>query len=536
MNLASEAPIATKIRRMAERVRWGHPEITRRAIDPCRLAIEGDPGSPEPFAFLVLGDSGTGLHRRDSPQRRVAEQLLAHGGDARFLLHTGDVVYQVGSSEQYRDNFIRPYREWIVGGDDWRRLPYDRLVFRVPFLPVPGNHDYYDLPPTLALLSGLTALPRRLLRSWIDLDVGWHGSFVGQAWARAFLDGLSEVGEARLGDHLDQTRTGRVDGARCLLYRPGAFTRLPNRYYQLRWAGVDVFALDSNTFNQPLPGGVEGQPGAADLRRRRAALDAERSALLRPFTATAVAPAVAAADGEDAEDARDDRFTKAEQLDEQIRDIDKQLASGAAARAGRAPAVDGDQLDWFAEALIASWRNPAVRGRLLVLHHPPVVTEASKWDQGQTLAVRAQLRRTLDRVAAALGSLPAGRPLIDLAFSGHAHCLEVLQTADTGHGDAHIPWLICGGSGHSLRRQRRQGPLLQETVDGRERPLARSQLFLGRSGRGASLRRTYSGLRVEVAGGTPLRLRLIPLVAEKAEGRWRQGPLEPILLPSDGPG
>ena len=98
MNLASEAPIATKIRRMAERVRLGHPEITRRGIDPCRLAIEGDPGSPEPFAFLVLGDSGTGLHRRDSPQRRVAEQLLAHGGDASFLLHTGDVVYQVGSS------------------------------------------------------------------------------------------------------------------------------------------------------------------------------------------------------------------------------------------------------------------------------------------------------------------------------------------------------------------------------------------------------------------------------------------------------
>jgi len=66
---------------------------------------------------------------------------LAHGADARFLLHTGDVVYQVGSSEQYPDNFIRPYREWLVGGKDWRRLRYDRLVFRVPFLPVLGNHD-----------------------------------------------------------------------------------------------------------------------------------------------------------------------------------------------------------------------------------------------------------------------------------------------------------------------------------------------------------------------------------------------------------
>ncbi|MDM7951819.1 MAG: metallophosphoesterase [Cyanobium sp. CZS 25K] len=498
MNLASEAGVATKIRRMADRVRWGHPEIARRGIDPCRLAIEADPGSPEAFSFLVLGDSGTGLHRRDSPQRRVAEQLLAHGADARFLLHTGDVVYQVGSSEQYPDNFIRPYREWLVGGEDWRRLRYDRLVFRVPFLPVLGNHDYYDLPLPLALLAGLTAPPRRLLRSWIHLDVGWHGSHVGQAWARAFLDVLAAVPEADLGEHLARTRTATVDGARCLLYRPGDFTRLPHRHYTFRWAGVDVFALDSNTFNQPLP--AAGDDG--DLRRRRQGLDAERAALLLSLGPLS---------GD--EDARDDRAAKAEQLDEQIRDIDKQLAGGPVA-------VDEAQLDWFAAALIASWRNPAVRGRLLVLHHPPYVTEASKWDQGQTLAVRARLRRVLDRVAAALGPLPAGRPLLDLAFSGHAHCLELLSTGDTGHGDAHIPWAICGGSGYSLRRQRPEGPALLEGPAGAGRVVARSRLFLGRSGRGAALRRAYSALRVDVAAGTPLKLTLTPLVAEKAAGRW----------------
>ncbi len=499
MNLASEAGIATKVGRMAERVRWGHPEIARRGIDPCRLAIEGDPGSPEAFSFLVLGDSGTGLHRRDSPQRQVAEQLLAHGADARFLLHTGDVVYQVGSSEQYPDNFIRPYREWLMGGEDWRRLRYDRLVFRVPFLPVLGNHDYYDLPLPLGLLAGLTAPPRRLLRSWLDLDVGWHGSYVGQAWARAFVDVLSAVPEADLGEHLACTRTATVDGARCLLYRPGQFTRLPHRHYSFRWAGVDVFALDSNTFNQPLPAGADD----GDLRRRRQRLDAERASLLLSLGPLS---------GD--EDARDDRAAKAEQLDEQIRDIDKQLSGGPLA-------VDEAQLDWFSDALIASWRNPAVRGRLLVLHHPPYVTEVSKWDQGQTLAVRAQLRRELDRVAAALGDLPAGRPLLDLAFSGHAHCLELLSTGDTGHGDAHIPWAICGGSGYSLRRQRPEGPELLEGPPGSERVVARSRLFLGRSGRGSALRRAYSALRVDVTAGTPLKLTLTPLVAEKAHGAWR---------------
>ncbi|MDM7937467.1 MAG: hypothetical protein QUV06_08430 [Cyanobium sp. CZS 48M] len=66
------------------------------------------------------------------------------------------------ASEQYPDNFIRPYREWIVGGEDWRRLRYD-----------------LSLP--LGLLVGLTAPLRRFLPSWMDLDVGWHGSSVGRA-------------------------------------------------------------------------------------------------------------------------------------------------------------------------------------------------------------------------------------------------------------------------------------------------------------------------------------------------------------------
>ncbi|KEF40866.1 MAG: metallophosphoesterase [Cyanobium sp. CACIAM 14] len=519
MNVASEAAIATKIRRMQQRVRWGHPEFARQGIDPCRLAIEGDPAGPEAFSFLVLGDSGSGRRRRHNPQRQVAEQLLAHGADARFLLHTGDVVYLVGSSEQYPENFIRPYREWIVGGEDWRTLRYDRLVFRVPFLAVAGNHDYYDLPLPLALLSGLSAPSRRLLGSWIELDVGWHGSFVGQAWSRAFLDVLAAVPEPRLAEHLRRTRSASVNGRRCLLYRPGAFTRLPNRYYVARWAGVDVFALDSNTFNAPLSAGADrdGDGPAAVLARRRE-LESRHAGLLRSL-----------ADARPADDdLLDDRLVKAEELEEQIRDIDKRLASGAAARAGQPPPLDREQLDWFTQALVASWRDPAARGRLLVLHHPPVVTEASKWDQGQTLAVRHQLRNALDRAAAALGERPAGRPLLDLAFAGHAHCLEALRVGATGHGDAHIPWVICGGSGYSLRRQRPEGPVLREGPPGVERELARSHLFLGRSGRGSELRRSYSALRVDVAAGSPLRLTLTPLVAERAQGQWRTYRLPPF--------
>lgn len=525
MTFASEAGIASKIRRMAERVRWGHPALAAAGIDPCRLVLEGDPGGGEAFSFLVIGDSGTGRRGRNDPQRLVAELLLAHGEDARFLLHTGDVVYLVGSSEQYRHNFIRPYREWLVGGEHWRRLRHSELVFRRPFLPVLGNHDYYDLPLPLALLSLLTALPRRLLRPWVNLDVGWHGSYCGRAWSEAFVDRLAAVPEQSLQAHLASTRSAAADGAdggRALLYRPGRFTRLPHRYYASRWAGIDLFALDSNTFNQPLAG-VSDPAGRETLLQHRQALEAEQTVLLRELGGDWLT----GRHDDQADDSRADALGLAEELDERIRDIDKQLASAAAARAGRPPALDGEQLAWFERQLLASWQNPAVRGRLLVLHHPPYVTEATKWNQAQTLAVRCQLQRVFDRVATRLGERREGRPLVDLAFSGHAHCLELVQVADNGRGDAGIPWVVCGGSGYSLRRQRLQGPELH-AADGS--PLARSHFFHGRHGHGSALQRRYSGLRVDVAAGSPPRFTLTPLVAERAAGRWHCRPLEPIQL------
>ncbi|MEX1316238.1 MAG: metallophosphoesterase [Synechococcaceae cyanobacterium] len=525
MNFASEAGIPTKIRRMAERVRWNHPALTTAGIDPCRLVLEGDPGGSEAFGFLVIGDSGTGRRGRNDPQRLVAELLLAHGEDARFLLHTGDVVYLVGSSEQYRRNFIRPYREWLVGGEHWRRLRHGELVFRRPFLPVLGNHDYYDLPLPLALLSVLTALPRRLLRPWFNLDVGWHGSFCGQAWCEAFVDRLAGVPESRLQAHLATTRSAAADGPdgrRALLYRPGRFTRLPNRYYASRWAGIDLFALDSNTFNEPLAE-ASGETERRSLLQQRQVLEAEQTALLRELGGDWLA----GRHDDQADDSRADALGLAEELDERIRDIDKQLASAAAARAGRPPPLDSEQLAWFERQLLASWRNPAVRGRLLVLHHPPYVTEATKWNQAQTLAVRRQLQQVFDRVARLLGEQRGGRPLLDLAFTGHAHCLELVQVCDNGRGEAGIPWLVCGGGGYSLRRQRPEGPVL---TDASGSPLARSRFFHGRHGHGAALQRCYSGLRVDVSAGSPPHFTLTPLVAERAGGRWHCRPLEPIRL------
>ena len=59
--------------------------------------------------------------------------------------------------------------------------------------------------------------------------------------------------------------------------------------------------------------------------------------------------------------------------------------------------------------------------------------------------------------------------------------MEVLRTHDTGHADSHTDWVICGGSGYGLRRQRRKGSeLMEKDIDGTKNHVATSNLFIGR--------------------------------------------------------
>lgn len=521
MNLATDPRISVKIRKMQERVRWAHPLLQHQGIDQTHLSLVNSPSRHEAFSFLVIGDSGTGRYRTDSPQRRVALRLLEQRSSAAFLIHTGDVVYLVGSSEQYRDNFIQPYREWLVGGENPLAISYDRMIFNQPFLPVPGNHDYYDLSPWLSLLSGLTSPLRSLLRRAIDLDVGWHGSFQGDAYARAFLDVLGAVPEASLASHLERHYVSRSGDARCLSYRPGVSTRLPNRYYAYRYAGVDFFALDSNTFNQPRPdadGSWAGR-GVEQLAMERRALESRRDRLIAELFG---------ADG-------GEQIEEIEQIEEQILDLGKQIGGGFGSDSACDDDAEGDpdQLCWLRDQLIRSWRDPRARGRILILHHPPYVTEVTKWSQAQTLAVRRRLREVMDAVAAELGSEAGGAPLVNLVLSGHAHCFEIIQSFDTGHADSLIPWIVCGGSGYSLRRQRPEGTELQESLGGQLTSVARSNLFVGRQGHGRKLRRPYSALRIDVSAGSPMTLRGTLLVAEKGRGSWSDQTID-VPIPQPG--
>ncbi|MDZ7954352.1 metallophosphoesterase [Nostoc sp. DedQUE09] len=520
MKLVSDPAIAKKIRKMNQRVRWQDPLIVERDIDQTRLVLEDGQTDNSEFSFLVIGDSGSGRHRGHNPQRQVAELMLPHHNESRFMLHTGDVIYLVGSSEYYQQNFIEPYREFISGTEHRKRIAYDQMVFKLPILPVPGNHDYYNLPILLTLAS-LTTLPiRHLLRSRLDLDVGLHGSGCGDAYAKAFLDYLQAFQlPGELASHLDQYYTAKTDTGRCLSYQPGHFTRLPNRYYTFRYGGIDFFALDSNTFNDPppLPKTRKGDADRKLLEKRREDLEQEKQQIIE--TSAKLRP-----ENPNEADQLDDFHAKLSQIEEIIVDIDKQLATN------KTTLTDTEQLDWLKHRLIESWNNSEVRGRIIYFHHPPYVTEATKWQQAQTLIVRDRLRNVLDAVAKEIGSLNQGRPLVDLVINGHAHCLEHLETMDTGHADSHIHWIVCGGSGFSLRRQRIEGADLMETFGNENRLVARSHLFIGRDGQGSQKRRPYSGLRIDVKGDKQPKFIVRPLVTEWYQRQWHNRELEPLII------
>lgn len=450
---------------MRSRVRWGAKAVQTQGIDQTRMSIADGLATTSAFSFLVIGDSGFGPQPHGHPQRELAAYLATQMADCRFLLHTGDVVYQMGSPDQYPANFIEPYREWLVGGEECDRLSYRDLTFRKPFLPVPGNHDYYNLPwPYGYIVAALRPL-HRYLRVPVTQNVSRQGSITGDTYARAFLDYLKDVPHGRLSEHLAQHYTTTTDTGRSLTYEPGSFTRLPNRYYHFRYGQIDFFGLDSSTFNRPVA--------------------ADGAAVLTADTPPSHLPAD----------------------------------------------VDWEQLRWLRDRLVASHQNPAVRGRIVYLHHPPYVTEATKVRETACLSVRRHFRWVLDAVAARLAD-PSATPLVDLVLSGHAHCFEYLRTLDTGHGDRHTNWLICGGSGARLRSQHAE-TTLREVDDDEPQVIAKSQLYIGRYGSGAETHWPYSFVRIDVqprAAGDRPQFTVRPFIVEPHSDTWTRSEFTPLML------
>ena len=92
-------------------------------------------------------------------------------------------------------------------------------------------------------------------------------------------------------------------------------------------------------------------------------------------------------------------------------------------------------------------------------------------------------------------------------------------------------WVVCGGSGYSLRRQREEGTEITEpSGNSEERIVAKSQLFVGRTGQGAYKQRPYSFLRIDVTGDDPVKFVLRPYVSEWSKRRWYDRALDPIVI------
>ncbi len=521
MDLILEPAIPVKIEKMKQRVRWQHESIVQRGIDQTSMKLDDGKEDSEEFSFMVIGDSGTTCQYGYHPQREVAKLMLQHRPECRFVLHTGDVIYTVGSREYYPTNFIEPYREFIKGGENPQNIAYDNMVFDTPILTTLGNHDYYDVPLRYRVLTGPTLKLRRMFR-YKDFEIGWHGSEQGDAYAKAFLDYLAEFNSQQLDSHLDEHYTAKTDSGRCLRYEPGHFTRLPNRYYTFRYGGIDFFALDSNTINDPspIPETPQGDIRRKALTQRRDEIDIEEQQILEEYNKLNLDNPKDAEKGDTLE-------AILSQINEIKVDIEKQLAS-------HHPKVDFEQLEWFKQRLIESWNNSEVRARIVFFHHPPYVTEANKWNQAQTLAVRRRLRRVFDEVAQAIGKLKGNRPIVNLILNGHAHCLEHLVTTDTGHADSHINCIVSGGSGHYPRRQRDIGSELTETFDylpgSPNRKVADSLLFVGRTGYESLQRSPYSGIRIDVKAGNPVKFVVKPFVAERFGQRWNYPEMEPFVI------
>jgi hypothetical protein len=101
------------------RGRW----VAQRAASgaPADKVIRRD--DPDRFSFLVIGDTGEG----DDPQYAVVPGFLKTGQDTSFAVLASDVIYPVGSADDYGTKFFRPYRD-----------------YRAPIYAIPGNHDWYE--------------------------------------------------------------------------------------------------------------------------------------------------------------------------------------------------------------------------------------------------------------------------------------------------------------------------------------------------------------------------------------------------------
>ncbi|MER6126649.1 metallophosphoesterase [Streptomyces sp. NPDC001795] len=113
---------------------------------------------PDRFSFMVMGDTGEG----DDPQYAVVPGFLKMSQDTRFAVVASDVIYPVGTTDDYGTKFFRPYQD-----------------YHAPLYAIPGNHDWYeDLNGFMRVFCDTAPpaplpAPRPLTRAWLR-SLLWH--------------------------------------------------------------------------------------------------------------------------------------------------------------------------------------------------------------------------------------------------------------------------------------------------------------------------------------------------------------------------
>ncbi|MER5433302.1 metallophosphoesterase [Streptomyces sp. NPDC002588] len=114
---------------------------------------------PDTFSFMLIGDTGEG----DDPQYAVLPGFLKVGQGTSFAVLASDVIYPVGSTDDYGTKFFRPYQDYPA-----------------PIYAIPGNHDWYeDLGGFMRVFCGdapplpAEPAPRPLTRAWLR-SLLWH--------------------------------------------------------------------------------------------------------------------------------------------------------------------------------------------------------------------------------------------------------------------------------------------------------------------------------------------------------------------------
>ncbi|MEW1642791.1 MULTISPECIES: metallophosphoesterase [unclassified Streptomyces] len=173
-------------------------------------------GGPDTFSFMVIGDTGEG----DDPQYAVVPGFLKVSQGTDFAVVASDVIYPVGTADDYETKFFRPYQ-----------------AYPAPIYAIPGNHDWYE---------GLGGFMRVFCDDAPALPAPKAPRPLTRAWWRALL-----------WHHPRPSDGEQLDKARQLRSSPDQQAVQPGPYWAIDAGPVRIIGIDTG-----LLGTIDAEQGA----------------------------------------------------------------------------------------------------------------------------------------------------------------------------------------------------------------------------------------------------------------------------------